>query len=260
MNNFIQSKIAAFDNDLETILGEKYLDTIIYGSFSLDDFRIGKSDIDFCVVLEKDLTEDDIEKIIQLHETYNSRNDKDISYFEGYYYPRSALIDLDAEISGYKIAANRNMWRKMNKFLSNCFELIQFSTNGIRIRNKTFSVIMPSNSLIMNSMKKGLEMNRKWVGDWEVPSYLIVQYVARCIYYIRNGKIGSKKTACKYLATQFIDDEYIRESGDLRKPFDESDLNGKYPNHLGSAKKALDEFEKVINMLENGDLTIASTG
>ena len=128
MNQIVQSKINKFDSDLLSLLGDNYLDTIIYGSNSLDDFRIGKSDIDFCVVLKNDLSDNEIIKIIKLHERYQLEADNEITYFEGYYYPEIALIDLDATISGYKIAANRKNWRKMDKFMSNCFELIQFST------------------------------------------------------------------------------------------------------------------------------------
>jgi len=259
MNEVVKVKVAQFDRDMQLILGDNYLDTIIYGSNSLDDFHIGKSDIDFCVVVQNDLSDSEIEKIINLHEVYRNRNDIEIAFFEGYYYPRKALIDLNAKITGYKVAADRTMWRKMDKFLSNCFELIQFSTNGIRIRSKDFSVVMPSNSMILGSMKKGLEYNRKWVGDLEVPSYLIIQYAARCIYFIDHGKIGSKAKACEYFASKYPGNAYFLECGKLRKPFDEPSLGGKYPNHQKDANFALDYFEKVLNMIENGDLTIAST-
>lgn len=147
----------------------------------------------------------------------------------------------------------------MDRFQSNCFELIQFSTNGIHIRNESFYVVRPSNAAIMSSMKKGLELNRKWVGDWEVPSYVIVQYVARCIYYIDKGQIGSKSRACEYFGKKYQGNEYFMESGKLRNPFDTSDANGRFPNHLNDANSALDIFEKVLNSIENGDLTTAST-
>jgi hypothetical protein len=76
MNQIVESKVAVFENDINQILGNNYLDLIIYGSCSLDDFTIGKSDIDFCVVLETDLSDDEIERIICLHESYRQRTDR----------------------------------------------------------------------------------------------------------------------------------------------------------------------------------------
>ena len=92
MNEVVKVKVAQFDRDMQLILGDNYLDTIIYGSNSLDDFHIGKSDIDFCVVVQNDLSDSEIEKIINLHEVYRNRNDIEIAFFEGYYYPSYLVL------------------------------------------------------------------------------------------------------------------------------------------------------------------------
>jgi len=68
----IDDTLSLFHKDVYRILGDKFYDFFIWGSVVLNDFKNGKGDIDFVVVLNDEINDAEINKIVELHDKYRN--------------------------------------------------------------------------------------------------------------------------------------------------------------------------------------------
>lgn len=73
MLDIVRKTFAAFDNDLSHVLGENYLDIVVYGSSTLDAFESHRGDLDFVVITRNDLSDTEIDSLFRLHDGYREK-------------------------------------------------------------------------------------------------------------------------------------------------------------------------------------------
>jgi predicted nucleotidyltransferase len=79
------------------ILGDKLVGVYLYGSLSLGDFDPGSSDVDFLVVTEGKVSDDEFEALRVMHDEVRESGLKYARKLEGSYIPRDALKKFDPE-------------------------------------------------------------------------------------------------------------------------------------------------------------------
>lgn len=73
------------------ILGSEFVGLYLYGSLATGDFNPERSDIDFVVVTEGVLSDDDVAALGEMHARLASSGDHWAAHLEGSYIPRAAL-------------------------------------------------------------------------------------------------------------------------------------------------------------------------
>ena len=240
----IEDTLKQFDKDLEKILLSKYKDILIYGSVSINSFTPNQGDIDFIVVLNSDLDGSDVGKIFNLHDRYRSKEYFNLEYqLEGVYYPEIVLKKTDSSFIGCYIGTGRKGWRQINSFQNNCFDLIQIKQKGISYKNKKYDIYEPSNDEVNQYILGEIDSNKKMVNKGVIPSFVVIQFVARTAFYLNNKRIGSKKEACIEFYRKYINNEFIRqcsEQGDFKE------IERKFPEHKKIALQALHKLIEIM--------------
>lgn len=80
-------------------LGEKFAGMYLHGSLALGDFTPGRSDIDYVVVTEGELTAAETAALAAMHARINAAGGTWIEHLEGSYIPRDALRRFDPQNS-----------------------------------------------------------------------------------------------------------------------------------------------------------------
>jgi hypothetical protein len=247
MLEIVNRTIDQFNSDLTRILKEKYVDIIIYGSNSINSFVPYQGDIDFIVALNENLDENDINKIFELHEFYRGKNLPNLEYqLEGVYYPIRVLENIKNNFIGCYIGTSRKGWKKIEKFVNNVFDIIQIRDNGLYYKNTSILIYEPSNYEIMEYLFHEINKNKKFIEDNIIPEYVVVQFVARSIYYLKNRKIGSKKESCEEYGKNHKNREYIQECGSVYIPDNIEKIKRKFPKSREIALETLLELKGMV--------------
>jgi hypothetical protein len=126
MIKVVSKTLKQFDYDLNNILKNNYLDIILYGSNTLNNFIPHRGDIDFIVILKDDINDIEINELFNLHDIYRSKKYNNLEYqLEGLYYPVKVLENIYCEFVGCYIGTGRKGWKKITRFQNNVFDLIQ---------------------------------------------------------------------------------------------------------------------------------------
>lgn len=77
---------------IEEILGDKFIGAYLQGSFAVGDFD-EHSDVDFIVVVEEDLTPDEVDALQVMHDQVYELDSEWAKHLEGSYFPMDVLRD-----------------------------------------------------------------------------------------------------------------------------------------------------------------------
>ncbi len=246
MLDIVRKTFAAFDNDLSHVLGENYLDIVVYGSSTLDAFESHRGDLDFVVITRNDLSDTEIDSLFRLHDGYREKKGNYLEYqLEGTYYPEKAMRDIRADFVGCYIGSGRKGWRRITQFSNNVFDVLQFRTNGEFIRKTEIEVYRPMQRDIEDSIRTGYREYKRYLDDEDFPPHVAIQYVARVAFYINHGRIGSKQEACEEYAKKYLNDPYILRSGMIKMQDDYREIEREYPNNREIAKKVLEQLKDI---------------
>lgn len=232
MNSEINNVLKIFIEELKKIFKDKLYSFLIYGSVVLNDFTVGKGDIDFMVVLNDDINEFEINKIISLHE--NLRNYKlGIlgKQLEGSYYTKQMFIDRNRNHQGYYVGTSRKGWRVVNNINVNCFDKLNIIDNGMILYGADIRNLIQSPSI--NDLKllfiNELENRINFLKTYKSTSFLIdtVYLTLRGVSICELGKLVSKSESVKnYL--QIINDEegvkFIEYISKFRLPLAQNEI------------------------------------
>ncbi|MFR1481299.1 MAG: GNAT family N-acetyltransferase, partial [Hydrogeniiclostridium mannosilyticum] len=184
-----------------TILSDSSPSIYLYGSIPLGDFRLGWSDIDILVLTDKQITEEQAQKLVGLRQAMLEREPGTPYYrsFEG------GMLTLDAFLTG---KADRVVYwgtsgeRITDTYMFDSFgmtELIESSVllYGNDIRNQLKA---PEFSELYADVKYHYETIRKYVQKTGRSFYSFgwMLDIARCIYTLRTGKIIAKTDAADW--------------------------------------------------------------
>ena len=248
MTDLVNKTLAKFAADLEGIFDRKLVDILLYGSCTLGDFEPHRGDLDFVVALEGDLSDSETEAIFLLNDGYRSRGCPNLEYqLEGTYYPRNALADIHANFVGCYIGTGRNGWKKTQSFCNNYFDLIQMNVNAINYKNSRINIYLPARDEIETYARCGCLEHFGFLQDKRFPSHVAVQFAARTMFYLKTGRIGSKKESCKAYSVMHPERAYLKECGNIRAPYDISVIETRWPDHRKCAEMALSELIGLID-------------
>ena len=251
----LEETLQIFGKDLKNILGIKFYDILIWGSTVLNDFTPHRGDIDFIVLLNSDINEIEISKLEELHDSY--RNDKiGLTYqLEGCYYPKKILNEIDEKFYGLYIGTRRKGWKVITKFENSMLDLVQWKMNGRMVYGNSMEINIPNEIAINKNIEKDYLQWKKYIDDIDLPSYVVVQWVARTLFFLNYKRIGSKTESCRYFYDNYYKNEYVKESISIRSPVSVDVLKHNV-NSKEVAKKCL---EIIFEEFPKFGLTIAST-
>jgi hypothetical protein len=248
MIKVVSKTLKQFDYDLNNILKNNYLDIILYGSNTLNNFVPHRGDIDFIVILKDDISDIEINGIFNLHDIYRSRKYNNLEYqLEGMYYPVKVLENICCKFVGCYIGTGRKGWKKIFRFQNNVFDLIQMKNNGIYLKGGKINIYEPSKAEIEKYIFEEIKLQKRLIEENVAPpSHTIIQFVARTMYYIETGKIGSKEEACKKYSKKVGNNKLIEKCGKIKYPDDYNEFEINYPEHKLIAKQSLNDLMELL--------------
>lgn len=173
----------------------------LYGSCVLNDFRLGWSDIDILVLTDKQITEDQAQKLISLRQAMLEKDPGNLYFrsFEGGMLTTNAFLTGKADRVVYWGTGGE---RITDTYIFDSFcmtELIESSVllygNDVRSRMKA-----PTYSDLYADVKRHCETIRKYAQKTGRTLYSFgwLLDIARCIYTLRTGKIIAKTAAADW--------------------------------------------------------------
>lgn len=196
-----QKAINKMTYEINSILSDCERSIYLYGSSVLDDFRLGWSDIDILVLTNKQISEEQAQKLVKLRQTMLEKEPGNPYYrsFEG------AMLMLDALIS--KSSHRVVYWgtsgeRITNTYMFDSFGMAELMESGILlygcdIRSRLNA---PNFTDLYADIKHHYETIRKYVQKTEHSLYSFgwMLDIARCLYTLRTGKIIAKTAAADW--------------------------------------------------------------
>lgn len=196
-----QKAINKMTYEINSILSDCERSIYLYGSSVLDDFRLGWSDIDILVLTNKQISEEQAQKLVKLRQTMLEKEPGNPYYqsFEG------AMLMLDAFIS--KSSHRVVYWgtsgeRITNTYMFDSFGMAELIESGILlygcdIRSRLKA---PNFTDLYADIKHHYETIRKYVQKTEHSLYSFgwMLDIARCLYTLRTGKIIAKTAAADW--------------------------------------------------------------
>lgn len=201
MEEQVLNTVKIFKEEITNILKRKILDIIIFGSSVRGDFIEGKGDIDFLVFLNKKLTKEETDLLINLHHEYRQKTTL-FKQLEGCYYN----IDVNYNVTkGLYVGTNENNWREVNTLLSNHIESAfirdaYLSLNETHLVENIFSIHW---DLVKKDITDQMEYFMNDISNSNDVSYLLylVKTSARSLYTLKKQKFISKNKALEWLAS-----------------------------------------------------------
>lgn len=196
-----QKAINKMVHEIHSILSDCELSMYLYGSSVLDDFRLGWSDIDILVLTDRQISEEQAQKLVKLRQAMLEREPGNLYYrsFEG------GMLTLDAFIS--KTPDRVVYWGTSGERITDTYtfdsfsmvELIESSTllYGRDVRSQLKA---PGFNDLYADVKHHYETIRKYAQNTgrDLYSFGWLLDIARCLYTLRTGKIIAKTAAADW--------------------------------------------------------------
>lgn len=170
----------------------------IYGSLALGDFRPGWSDIDILVLTEKEITEGQAERLVNLRQVMLEEQPDNLYYrcFEG------GMLSLDAFRLGEKgrvVYWGTSGERITDSYNFDSFSMCELLESGILIwgRDVRDRLSRPTFDELRADVRRHYEAMRKYARETERSFYSFgwLLDISRCLYTLRTGKIIAKTAA-----------------------------------------------------------------
>lgn len=218
----LNAAIQNMTSQIVHILAPNDASVYIYGSYVLDDFQLGWSDLDILVLTEKPISEQQADELVDLRQRMSAAEPHNPFYrcFEG------GMLTLDAfkghvpdrvvywGTSGQRITNSFQFDACCMKELFDCSRLLF----GKDIRRQ---LAPPSFENIKSNIQFHYETIRKYASSTErsIYSFGWILDIARCIYTLRTGKIISKTAAGAWASQNrlFHDTAALKTALEVRK-------------------------------------------
>jgi predicted nucleotidyltransferase len=204
-----------FVNSVQEVLKESFVSAYLQGSFAIGDWDTD-SDIDFTVVVEKDLSEVELQALQAMHARIYKVETEWAKHLEGSYFPRDILESSDP--------TKKEIW-----YLDNTHDKLVLSNHdntlvvrwvvreyGITLAGndpKELIDVVPANDLrreIFSTMQEWADeifsgqwkLNNKWAQPYAVLSY------CRMLHSLDTGRIASKLSGAQW-AKSTLDNHWV---------------------------------------------------
>jgi GNAT superfamily N-acetyltransferase/predicted nucleotidyltransferase len=184
-----------FKDQLNEIFDSRLIDIVIYGSVIRGGFNEDSSDIDFLVLIQGKLSENDIELIKELHVQYRQSNTLS-RLLEGRYLG----LRNDKFVNGYYVGTNQKGWKPISEIgidgiesamILDAYESIFHKHNIINLLHVSWDQIVKE---IRNQIEEFLSNNL--LGRNETYTRYALVTASRSLYtYIEVGFISKSKVA-----------------------------------------------------------------
>ena len=194
----------------------------IYGSLALGDFRPGWSDIDILVLTEKEITEGQASRLVNLRQVMLEEQPDNCYYrcFEG------GMLSLDAFRLGEKdrvVYWGTSGERITGSYNFDSFSMCELLESGILIwgRDVRDRLSRPAFDELRADVRRHYEAIRKYARETERSFYSFgwLLDISRCLYTLRTGKIIAKTAAGEWALKENLCPcaEALARAVDIRK-------------------------------------------
>ena len=180
------------------ILYDNFPTIYLYGSVVFDDFKPGWSDVDILVLTQKQITEEQANRLVNLREELHAEEPDNLYYrsFEGGMLTLDAFINKTTDrvvywgTSGQRIADNYHFDSFSKKILLENGRLLY----GEDVRDK---LTVPTLTELKKDIENHLDSIRKYahLSGKSLYSFGWMLDISRCLYTLRTGKIIAKTAA-----------------------------------------------------------------
>lgn len=187
--------------EIRSILQGNEPSIYLYGSSVLNDFRLGWSDIDILVLTDKQITEEQAQKLVGLRQALLDK-EPDNPYYRSF---EGGMLTLDAFLTG---KADRVVYwgtsgeRITDTYMFDSFGMTELIESSVLLCGKDIQnqLKAPEFSELYADVKHHYETIRKYVQKTGRSFYSFgwMLDIARCIYTLRTGKIIAKTDAADW--------------------------------------------------------------
>ncbi len=198
----LQSTIYKMKQRIVSILSKCAPSIYIYGSFVLNNFKLGWSDIDILVLTEKQISEDQAKKLVRLRQTLLEEEPNNPYYcsFEG------GMLTLDSFLSGKEdrvVYWGTRGEKITDKYDFDAFCMSELLDSGILIYGNDIrnNFTRPTFDELKVNIQRHYETIRRYVQKTGRCFYSFgwLLDISRCLYTLPTGKIISKTAAGKWV-------------------------------------------------------------
>lgn len=187
--------------EISAILSDREPSIYLYGSSVLNDFRLGWSDIDILVLAEKQISEEQAQKLVGLRQAMLKQESGNPYYrsFEG------GMLTLDAFLHG---TTDRIVYwgtsgeRIADSYVFDSFAMTELIESGILLYGREIrpQLNFPAFDDLYTDVERHYETIRKYAQktDRSFYSYGWMLDIARCLYTLRTGRIIAKTEAAEW--------------------------------------------------------------
>lgn len=170
----------------------------LYGSVTLDDFKIGWSDIDILVLTERKISEAQAQKLVKLRQAMLEEDPENRYYllFEG---GMLTINSLQLGTTDRVVYWGTRGERIDDHYIFDAFCMSELLDNGILLYGNDIRADLshPDFDELKENVQRHYETIRKYAGlsGRSLYTYGWLLDISRCIYTLRTGKIIAKTTA-----------------------------------------------------------------
>jgi predicted nucleotidyltransferase len=207
----INDILVLMSEELNDILGKKLLGFYLTGSLTYGDFKPDRSDIDLLVVVENQLSQDEIIRVKKMHEKIKQFYKSWKERIECSYLPVNLLSNILPPKQPRPYVGGGIFYPKAqygNEWLINNYFLYHY---GIAIMGPDFKELIQPINIVDIQKASARDLFKEWEPKINDPvwlknshyqSYLILN-LCRILYTVVAGKLGSKKVSCKWVKNQY---------------------------------------------------------
>jgi len=206
----LDSVLCELVESVQTVLGDNFVAACLQGSFAVGDFDL-HSDVDFIIVIEEDLSDDQVQALQTMHERIYNLDSVWAQHLDGSYFPKDSLKQYSQ--------CGKQLWYLDNGSRS-LIESEHDNTIIVRcvLREHEVSLVGPSPKSLVNPIPVGA-LRQEIIGvinSWgqEImtepgrfnnrfyQTFIVLNY-CRMLHDLHTGTVGSKRSGAEWVkATQ----------------------------------------------------------
>lgn len=238
MDALIIKSLDEFVTKANMLLNRSIVSAYCFGSAIYDDFHTGYSDLDFFIITENTISEDDFQKFSEWRAELRNLKHPYFSVLEGEIISKNAIKN--------DIESNVIYWGTSKDRLNHKYSLAGFSLRGLidkgyLIYGKDLrkELSYPSNEEMLTQVDSMIETIRKYaqVTNEEIHSVDWLFLISQSIYWLKTSNTTGKTNAAKWI----LDNCDYRWTGTLQKAIEvrqspvlaKSDENKEWLKSLG---------------------------
>lgn len=195
---YLNKAIRNMTSEISSILSDCSPSVYLYGSVTLNDFRLGWSDIDILCLTQKPISKNQAERLVNLRQRLLDSEPDNPYYrsFEGGILTLNSFLNAQTDRVVYWGTSGENI---ADSYRFDSFSMAELLDSGMLIYGNDVRKEMqyPTYEMLKCDVSRHYETIRKYAVDVgkSIKSFGWLLDIARCIYTLRTGKIIAKTTA-----------------------------------------------------------------